>query len=74
MFSNSFLLVASELRGDFAFGQQVGPGAGDTASPRAWRRVALFFDLVVTFKIFESVYSTGPSHWTDSGARVGERP
>ena len=31
VFSNSFESVPSELRGDFTFGQQVGPGVGGSA-------------------------------------------
>lgn len=33
----------------------MGPGAGGTVSPRAWRGVALFFGIGVTFKIFKRV-------------------
>lgn len=36
----------------------MGSGTGETVSPRAWR-IPLFLHLVVTVKMFKSVYNTG---------------
>lgn len=42
-------------------------------SPRA-QGIPLFLHVMVMFKIFKSVYGTGPVHRTDTGLSVGKRP